>query len=77
MFARNWECGVIVSGGRGIGDGSEVGIANGGALKGGVTARDVGKETWAHDFKDIVPIPMVVPGEEYGERKPWYFMGNG
>jgi hypothetical protein len=24
-------------------------------------------------FKGGVPVPMVVPGKEYGGRKPWFF----
>ena len=25
------------------------------------------------EFENVVPVPMQVPGEEYGDRKPWYF----
>ncbi|CAD6568535.1 MAG: hypothetical protein ASARMPRED_001852 [Alectoria sarmentosa] len=25
------------------------------------------------EFEGIVPVPMQVPGEEYGDKKPWYF----
>lgn len=25
-------------------------------------------------FDGVVPVPMVVPGEEYGKREPWFFM---
>lgn len=24
-------------------------------------------------FEGIVPVPMQVPGEPYGDKKPWYF----
>ena len=25
-------------------------------------------------FKDKIPVPMIVPGEDYGGRKPWFYM---
>lgn len=25
------------------------------------------------EFEGIVPVPMHVPGESYGDKKPWYF----
>ncbi len=25
------------------------------------------------EFEGIVPVPMQVPGEAYGDRKPWYY----
>lgn len=24
-------------------------------------------------FNGIVPVPMLVPGEEYGKRRPWFY----
>jgi len=24
-------------------------------------------------FKGHVPVPMIVPGEEYGARRPWFY----
>ena len=24
-------------------------------------------------FEGLVPIPMQIPGERYGHRKPWFF----
>jgi hypothetical protein len=24
-------------------------------------------------FLGHIPVPMVVPGEEYGKRRPWFF----
>jgi hypothetical protein len=27
-------------------------------------------------FNGIVPVPMVVPGEEYGKRRPWFYGEN-
>lgn len=36
-------------------------------------------QTLAHDglvgmeiFTGAVPVPMIVPGEEYGHRRPWF-----
>lgn len=25
------------------------------------------------EFEAIVPVPMQVPGEAYGDKEPWYF----
>jgi len=24
-------------------------------------------------FPDVAPVPMVLPGEEYGTRRPWFY----
>jgi hypothetical protein len=24
-------------------------------------------------FEGVVPVPMVTPGEEYGQKRPWFF----
>ena len=24
-------------------------------------------------FQGYIPVPMIVPGREYGELRPWYF----
>ena len=29
-------------------------------------------------FRDHIPVPMVVPGEEYGhDRRPWFYSEQG
>ena len=65
LFARNWECGVIVKCrrvGRGGGASSE--------------EKSLGKENLQATFNGTVPVPMQTPGEQYNGRKPWYFMGE-
>lgn len=43
------------------------------------TSKTSANKLLAHDdpagleiFRGAVPVPMIVPGEEYGERKPWF-----
>jgi hypothetical protein len=31
------------------------------------------KVTGMEIFLGHIPVPMVVPGEEYGKRRPWFF----
>ena len=28
------------------------------------------------DFEGTAPVPMRYPGEEYGDRQPWYYSGG-
>jgi hypothetical protein len=73
---RNWECGVVVpvaSGAKLRGHGRSQGAKTNGkvAQDGSVT---MAIETVEMDiFADCVPVPMVVPGEEYGSRRPWFY----
>ena len=64
LNCRNWECGVVVKVPR-----REKGEEDGENGQGGerLEGLDV--------FEGTVPVPMVWPAEEYGERKPWFFMG--
>ncbi|MDI1492540.1 MAG: hypothetical protein OHK93_003754 [Ramalina farinacea] len=65
LNARNWECGVVVpvvlERQEEEGDGEET------------VKRGNGLEV----FEGRVPVPMVWPGREYGERMPWFFMEEG
>lgn len=54
----------VEGGEEGDGKGKEKGKGNGD----GYELKDV--------FEGTLPVPMVIPGEEYGGRKPWYFMGD-
>ncbi|KAL9131998.1 MAG: hypothetical protein Q9217_000208 [Psora testacea] len=78
LNCRNWECGVLISAGPGVhcveykpifppeSRASSVQTSNRSASGGGLQV-----------FKGVIPVPMHYPGEEYGDRKPWYFQGNG
>lgn len=56
---RNWECGVIFA------IPSDATESKGSDEHEGPPAMSI--------FKDHIPLPMVVPGEEYAGREPWYF----
>jgi len=62
LNCRNWECGVVVS--VPMPKASSMHGANGKQKQG-----PFGMEV----FKGFVPVPMKVPGEEYGDRKPWFY----
>lgn len=69
LNVRNWECGVVVrvEGGKVRGKaGSVVGQGEG--------ERKVPDMSL---FEDTIEVPFVVPGEEYGERGPWFFREDG
>jgi len=69
---RNWECGVVVP------------VVTP-ALNRDIEAEGKGKtidrgsdETRASPpgmnvFDGVIPVPMVVPGEEYGRKRPWFY----
>jgi hypothetical protein len=58
LNCRNWECGVIFSVPKPAG-------------KGLVNDRAEGHASIGMDvFHGYVPVPMVVPGREYGARRP-------
>jgi len=56
---RNWECGVIFP-------------VRAGDVDAGNLNRDQGPPGM-EVFKDKIPVPMIVPGEEYAGRKPWFY----
>ena len=60
LNCRNWECGVIfpVRADEAVDD-------KGGAVEDAPPGIEV--------FTGHVPVPMVVPGEVYAGRKPWFF----
>jgi hypothetical protein len=71
---RNWECGVVVpvstpastdmeAGGKG----KEVDRGSDGS-EAGPPGMDV--------FDGVIPVPMVVPGEAYGKKRPWFYSGQ-
>lgn len=73
MNLRNWECGVVVT----------VPLVDG---KQEVCHREFdrnderekGKEANIESptmeiFKGVVPVPMAVPGEMYGGKRPWFY----
>ena len=73
LNCRNWECGVVVpvrrrqgsrTPGRSDGGGGKEieGRRGGGEKGGGLTSV----------FKEVIPVPMQWPGEEYGKREPWF-----
>jgi Tyrosyl-DNA phosphodiesterase len=69
---RNWECGVVVpvpaqASTRdmdGEGKGKEVDRGSNGP-EAGPPSIDV--------FDGVVPVPMLVPGEVYGRKRPWFY----
>jgi len=54
---RNWECGVIFP------------VAGAETQDQARGQGPPGMEV----FKDKIPVPMIVPGEEYSGRKPWFY----
>jgi hypothetical protein len=56
---RNWECGIVFPVGAGDLDAKSQDDGQG----------PPGMEV----FKDKIPIPMIVPGEDYAGRKPWFY----
>ncbi|ORY67160.1 ubiquitin interaction domain-containing protein [Pseudomassariella vexata] len=63
LTCRNWECGVIIP------------TADGGQTATGKGDSSVGMSV----FLGSIPIPMVVPGETYGQtgsKRPWLFLEN-
>ncbi|KAI9746599.1 MAG: hypothetical protein M1818_000312 [Claussenomyces sp. TS43310] len=81
LNCRNWECGVVVhvhhtsvpvDANREITEKlSEGGKNDAGkaTCNGGAENIEVGMKI----FEDIVPVPMVIPSEEYRTRRPWFY----
>jgi hypothetical protein len=63
---RSWECGVIFPVPASAGD---AGDAGGDAVK--QSGDDQGSPGF-EVFRGYVPVPMVVPGEKYGTKRPWF-----
>jgi len=70
LNCRNWECGVVVP----------VPIQSAPSTTSTTPANEngKGKETGRTEvsldvFRNIVPVPMLVPGEEYGSKRPWFY----
>lgn len=59
---RNWECGVVVP----IPAKESPIEPTGGSPPQG---QQLGMEV----FHGSVPVPMAVPGEAYGPRRPWFY----
>lgn len=70
-------------GGQKVGKGGGLGGLNVRNWECGVVVRVVGQgegERKVPDmslFEDTIEVPFVVPGEEYGERGPWFFREDG
>ena len=71
---RNWECGIVVPVVRTLlasmsgkeADGNDKDTYNGSRGHGaGPPSMEV--------FEGHVPVPMIVPGEEYGVKRPWFY----
>jgi hypothetical protein len=65
ILCRNWECGVLVPISRSMAPAEEAAGRGAGACD----PPDMSV------FDGHIPIPMVVPGEEYGARRPWFYTG--
>lgn len=65
LNCRNWECGVVIPLRRlTSNDGEDPRLEK--VMDGTVLA----------PFERAVPVPMQYPGEEYGDRKPWFYSEN-
>ncbi len=60
---RNWECGVLISIPRSLAPAGEAADRVAG----------VGDRLDMSVFDGRIPVPMIVPGEEYGVRRPWFY----
>ncbi|RFU35872.1 hypothetical protein B7463_g521, partial [Scytalidium lignicola] len=61
LNCRNWECGVVIPmPSASTSEQKPSGYANNGL----------------EIFNDRVPVPMVIPGEPYGLRRPWFYNGE-
>ena len=67
LTLKNWECGVVV----------RVPVAIPSAHE-ATPGREDGEEgTLGMDvFAGHVPVPMQMPGDQYGLRRPWFFKGH-
>lgn len=67
FVCRNWECGVVVISGTQLP-----------AQVPSLPGREGGKQDQVAqgNFAIDIPVPLQLPGEEYGERRPWFYGGN-
>lgn len=71
---RNWECGVVipVMQARSSSMSSKEVDDRENAVHGGSAGFNAGRPGM-EIFDGRVPVPMVVPGEEYGTKRPWFY----
>lgn len=83
LNVKNWETGVVVpimTTPPSHHSPSEFGtpaLGNGGSGGGGVSGGgNTGVPGWSvFAGKNGVPVPMVLPAQPIGKRRPWFFMG--
>jgi len=63
LNCRNWECGVVFL--------VPAATGSGGALKDNGVDSQGSPSTEV--FRGYVPVPMIVPGEKYGTKRPWFY----
>ncbi len=60
---RNWECGVVIP----------VPSSMLPADKSTDYEAPVADGPCMSVFNGVLPVPMIVPGEEYQDRRPWFY----
>lgn len=82
LNCRNWECGVVFPVPASLAESAsqEVGskVARSlSSVREGLDRglEDMGETEGMEVFQGYVPVPLVVPGQEYGERRPWFYRG--
>jgi hypothetical protein len=58
----SWECGVLIS----VAGQTEK------APKDIIAVEDTRRVSGMDIFQGVIPVPMIVPGAEYGKNKPWF-----
>ena len=69
---RNWECGVVVP---------VLTTAPTRDMEAEGKGKEVDRDSYGPEagppgmdiFDGVIPVPMVVPGEEYGRKRPWFY----
>lgn len=61
LNCRNWECGVLVS------------FPTDRTPDQTARARDTQNSSSPDTFRNMIPVPMIVPGEKYGAKRPWFY----
>ncbi|KXT14016.1 hypothetical protein AC579_10037 [Pseudocercospora musae] len=73
ITCRNWECGVILPVARNVTK-EKVKDENGDEETDDDEGEPDEKQLVGMDaFANVIDLPFEVPGEEYGDREPWYF----
>lgn len=73
---RNWECGVVIPVPIATPHhhpGDRESESKGKRVDKGVDGSEAGPPGMGI-FDGVVPVPMVIPGEEYGTNRPWLYM---